>query len=667
MLKLNEKGIVSHLVILLLLIAGLAVGLYLIKTPKIFRSRATYPPIVFKDINGGILPVVNGIPQATSASVKIEFTSTLTTSPPTPSPTPSPSLPPYVYPVCSGNSCADCILNNRSDILPFYQQNGWDISCSNQVNIVNNWCGIDPNGCQNVKNTVCLSVCGSTAPPVSSTTVLGKTALGAAAIKKSGKSTYRFAEDPATLDQTSFIPYTQDPMVVDYTFKDSTPGSKFIWVDFKGVKGQKDRRSAQINIVIPDIKPFSVGTNVTGIIHYGYTDINPFCYANAGYAVGGEPLPSPGSGGGGANLYVDPNQVGLSKNAAVTATADSKCSININPSFAAGLGNCTGGCGDGGVTDGCTCGSGNPKDSRACWWRWTCTATTSGSYAATFNTIFLRAPSSNIDSDLAEMQRMGMRIIRIFAGNKYIDDNEAAGRLGIFLDKANGYGVSVIVSFIDYYNSGFSPQGLDQYYTGNYNGIGLLGHEFFTTGYQGRYKDFVRSVVTANKNKSNIYAWEPGNELTDSLSPPTLLNFMKDISATIKSIDTQHAVAAGVLNSAHTGLSPQDLYSQLPNVDIVTVHTYDGDRSGAADVAWAKSNNKKAIVEEFGFSGSGDRSTGIQNELNYWKDQGASGVLQWGFIAKGLPDNGNGDNRFGMDTIWHTDYDKLDVAYKNYN
>ncbi len=45
------------------------------------------------------------------------------------------------------NICTQCILDIRPDILPFYEQNGWDISPENQDNIIDNWCGIDPVGC----------------------------------------------------------------------------------------------------------------------------------------------------------------------------------------------------------------------------------------------------------------------------------------------------------------------------------------------------------------------------------------------------------------------------------------------------------------------------------------------------------------------------------------
>jgi hypothetical protein len=60
-----------------------------------------------------------------------------------------------------GNACTQCVLQQRTDILPFYQANGWDTSCGNRNNIVTNWCGIDPNGCSAVKTgAACRASCG---------------------------------------------------------------------------------------------------------------------------------------------------------------------------------------------------------------------------------------------------------------------------------------------------------------------------------------------------------------------------------------------------------------------------------------------------------------------------------------------------------------------------
>ncbi len=405
-------------------------------------------------------------------------------------------------------------------------------------------------------------------------------------------------------------------------------------------------------------QPFSVGMNVTGIIHFGYQDANPFCSSSVGYSTSGQVPPV--TSGGGSNIYADLAAAGTMK---VTATGDLQCSGHITPNFGSGLSNCTGACGTGGVTDGCTCSGGNPKDGRACWWRWTCDVSSSGT--ATYDSIFLEAPASHIDADLLEMQRMGAKIIRIFAANKYISDTEAAQRLNNFLVKAQSYGISVIVAFIDYYNSGFSPQGIS-YSRCTFNPC-LLGSDFFTTGYQGRYKQFVQTVVEMNKSMLNIYAWEIGNELRYEFDSTIFINFMNDVTSFIKSIDPSHKVATGMLRAGHTGLTAATLYPQLPQIEIVTVHPYNGDRSGLEDVQWSNSNSKEVMIEEFGIGGTSDRSSAVTTELNYWKSQGVSSFLQWGFIAKGLTDSGNGDSIYGMDTIWHTDYDQLFTLYKQAN
>jgi hypothetical protein len=63
-----------------------------------------------------------------------------------------------------GSACTACVLTTRTDLLPFYQANGWDTSCGNRDNIVANWCSIDPAGCSSVKSGACAAVCGSSSP-----------------------------------------------------------------------------------------------------------------------------------------------------------------------------------------------------------------------------------------------------------------------------------------------------------------------------------------------------------------------------------------------------------------------------------------------------------------------------------------------------------------------
>lgn len=63
------------------------------------------------------------------------------------------------------SACTNCILTTRTDILPAFQSWGWDISCGNWNNIANEWCNIDPSGCNGIKTTTCASPCGYSPPP----------------------------------------------------------------------------------------------------------------------------------------------------------------------------------------------------------------------------------------------------------------------------------------------------------------------------------------------------------------------------------------------------------------------------------------------------------------------------------------------------------------------
>lgn len=76
-MKLNQKGF-AQVLILIILVAGLGAGLFLVKNPQIFRPRATANPIIFKSSTGATLPVnANDIPQTISPAVKVELISPL--------------------------------------------------------------------------------------------------------------------------------------------------------------------------------------------------------------------------------------------------------------------------------------------------------------------------------------------------------------------------------------------------------------------------------------------------------------------------------------------------------------------------------------------------------------------------------------------------------------
>ncbi|HVE82832.1 MAG TPA: hypothetical protein VND93_08280 [Myxococcales bacterium] len=56
-----------------------------------------------------------------------------------------------------GTALTQCILFNRPDILTNYASWGWNTACWNRDSIVNNWCGLDPTGCNGLKAGACAA------------------------------------------------------------------------------------------------------------------------------------------------------------------------------------------------------------------------------------------------------------------------------------------------------------------------------------------------------------------------------------------------------------------------------------------------------------------------------------------------------------------------------
>jgi len=103
----SKKGIILGIIAVLVLVAGVGVGIYLVQQNQEIRDQAAK------------------------------------------------------YNICTPDKCAECILKARPDILPFYEDNGWGTGCNNQVRIVSNWCGptVDPNACSALKSGQCASSC----------------------------------------------------------------------------------------------------------------------------------------------------------------------------------------------------------------------------------------------------------------------------------------------------------------------------------------------------------------------------------------------------------------------------------------------------------------------------------------------------------------------------
>lgn len=273
----------------------------------------------------------------------------------------------------------------------------------------------------------------------------------------------------------------------------------------------------------------------------------------------------------------------------------------------------------------------------------------------------------DVTRTLQELRDMNVTQIRVWVGNRHISDAEAAGRLEEFLDLAEQRGIRVVAALIDFFDSGFTAQGMESFYSPNPKwGTVELNHDFFAGGWKGRYRDFVTEVVSRNAGHPALRAWEPGNELKHDAHPDEFVSFMKEITTHIRALDPETPISTGMIAASSTGLHASELYPELPEVDVISAHTYDRARNqwagrlGEEDVEWAVANGKDAIVGEFAFGGTGNRSADAEDEIGYWRERGVETLYWWGFLADRLGrDNGDGDIRFGMDTIWHTDYDAL--------
>jgi len=260
---------------------------------------------------------------------------------------------------------------------------------------------------------------------------------------------------------------------------------------------------------------------------------------------------------------------------------------------------------------------------------------------------------------------MNVQVIRIFGANKYLAPEETATNLRILLDKCQHYGIKLIIALTNFYITSYHPEGDDGYYAEDLNGYTVLKHEWFAGGYEINYLPFVETVVSELKDHPALMAWEPGNELKDctfaNSDPQTFVDFCIAVADTIKSIDPNHLLTTGIISVENAGLTHGQAVQLYDVYDFLTTHNYDGE--GDNDMYLATELNKPLIIEEAGFGGN-DRGPSVQADVTKWFDEGVQGYYQWGFLATSS-DNGDGDKIFGMDHIWHNDWDALFDIYKN--
>ena len=273
--------------------------------------------------------------------------------------------------------------------------------------------------------------------------------------------------------------------------------------------------------------------------------------------------------------------------------------------------------------------------------------------------------ASDIANNLDGVVNIGGKVVRLFAANKHTTVETDIARLETVLDAMEARGLKAIVCFTDVYTTGFHPAGDDGYYQSQPSGFTILDDSWFAGGYEDNYLPWVRAAVEDLKNHNAVFAWELGNELTDIKNPSNIIDFTLDVAAEIKSIDPHHMVTTGFLSIDHTQIGVEEgiaLYSS-PNLDFITVHSYDGSEP-IQNWEAASRLEKPLVVEEFGWNiNNGDRAANTSAQMTKWFDgREARGFMQWGFQAINY-DNGDGDLIFGMDDIGMPDWDEMVALY----
>ncbi len=263
---------------------------------------------------------------------------------------------------------------------------------------------------------------------------------------------------------------------------------------------------------------------------------------------------------------------------------------------------------------------------------------------------------------LQVLQNTGGRVIRVFGSNKYLSNEELGDRLEYCLNLANSYGIKILYAFTDYYYNGFHPKGDDKYYSPS-GGYTLLNDSFFTGGYQENYLPQVVYLVNRFKDHPALFAWELGNEVKHPANPNAFYNFCMYMHSVIRSIDPNHMIDIGLISTyPHTGWNQTQANTVHSTFDFLSLHVYNGEESN--EMNYANVVGKPLLVGEAGFS-SGDRPQSTSNDIAKWIGRGARGYMQWGLMAS-AGDNGDGDRSFGIDQVWHTDWDDYLLMYSNW-
>lgn len=303
------------------------------------------------------------------------------------------------------------------------------------------------------------------------------------------------------------------------------------------------------------------------------------------------------------------------------------------------------------------------------------------------NNYYLHYKNNEAVEDIfKQAHNMGLKVIRMWAfgdGNVAIEKNnfsiqsklgdyitrneevDGLERIDFALKMAEKYNVKVILVFTNYWDDFGGMKAYQKW-------LKLEEKEDFYTNIEAKeaYKNYVNFMINRTnkytgkqyKNDANIFAWELANEPRNpkDTSGETLVNWVKEMSSYIKSLDKNHMVSIGdegffkgkdkgnknEANWAYDGSVGVDWETllQIPTIDFGTAHVYPehwgvsidniedwGEKYIKDHAKMAEKYGKAFIVEEYGVGKnlSLDRSKIYERWNKTAFENGTDGTLFW--------------------------------------
>jgi mannan endo-1,4-beta-mannosidase len=239
------------------------------------------------------------------------------------------------------------------------------------------------------------------------------------------------------------------------------------------------------------------------------------------------------------------------------------------------------------------------------------------------------------------------------------DGEDGLKRLDFLLAEARRRHLKLIVAFLDFWPYMGGAQQMNAWYGSSDK------YTFFAQDPRTRqaYKEWVQHIVTRvntidgipYKDDPVIFAWELMNE--PDIHPIALLNnWLTEMSAFVKALDSKHLLASG-----HSNMVNRLADLAIPNIDFGTWHGYPAYEKTSIEqfnsligefCAKGKALNKPVILEEFGVAKSDPKQA---EAYRMWlatiqDNPDCAGWVVWRLVAR--QDTGN----------YPTDHDGFDVV-----